>query len=111
MDLLRIAARVSVADSGPTFTGELHSRFDGENNSGEGTIVMDGATHSITLQATASARGSEYTLDGKPVDPGSPEHEILDLFFTDIWPPEPGDWDATVNGNVIASPPRPVESE
>lgn len=120
MDLLRIAARVAAEPDGvpgdmegavsvDAFTGTLSSRFDGENNSAEGRIVIDGAEKAITVNATASDRGAHYTLDGQEVPWDSPLHEALDIYFSDIWPPESGSWDATVEAGVISKPPTPAD--
>ncbi len=85
------------------FTGTMKSRFDGENNSDEGKVVVDGVERQVTVNATASDRGAHYTLDGQEVGWDTPTHEALDLYFTDIWPPEDGDWDAVVEAGVVKS--------
>jgi hypothetical protein len=86
-----------------SFSGTLRQRFDGENCSGRGTVVMDGRRQEVVLDGSASMRGTEYVLDGKAVEQDSPPQEQLDLYFTDIWPPEDGSWDAEVRDGVVTS--------
>lgn len=79
------------------FTGELRQRFDGENNEGEGTVEIDGATRRIELGA--NPHETSYRLDGEELGEG-PLKDRLDAFFADIWPERDGDWNAKVADNV-----------
>lgn len=93
------------------FTGAIHSRFDGENHGGTGTLLLDGKERNILFSGSSSERGTTYYLDKDLVDPDGPLQERLDIFFTDIWPPEEGSWDAKVVKNRISDPPMQIDDE
>lgn len=44
---------------------EVWSAFDGENSGCNGTIEVGGVAHQVDASGSASARGTEATVDGK----------------------------------------------
>jgi hypothetical protein len=93
-----------------TFTGELQQRFDGENCYAKGIITIDGQEHEL-LCSTSGRSIPQYKLDGENLTEGDQLAERIEMFLSDIWPPEDGDWDAHVEKNIILSAPTPVSDD
>jgi hypothetical protein len=118
MSLLQIAVRVAsrryaqtpaASEDSMSFSGKLSQRFDGENCYAEGQLTIDGQEHEFTC-GTGGRDPAQCTLDGQPLSDDALQQRI-ELFMTDIWPPEDGNWDATVQNNVTSSPPTPAQDE
>lgn len=65
-----------------SFNGTIITDSEGENNGGEGTLIIDGVRHSVKFSASHSH--SEYIVDGS-VLPHTDLKERLDDYFAENW--------------------------